>query len=442
MYTSIMESFLESIRALQYYVDSVELTNSIEMNDMEDLNSEYIMAMFMYIAKYLKINNCEFEDVEAFSDLSDEFPVHIKDKIIETVRRLSDVFVVSQDGKTGTFVGIPKKVKDEYQKLVVHRRQKDILYCGTLMLLVTYFENTISKILRTDFRKHPGRMSLENKTVAYSILEMSEDIQDVKNHLIDVEVNNLMYKSAEDWISYLKKNLKLDLNYVTEKLPELKEIICRRNIIVHNDGIVNNIYLSQVKENNIQKGDKITVSREYINDAINIIETIGTAIIIEIWIKECRKESDEFATIVSIIFDEFLIIERWQEAKVLYEICLRSNKLKQSDILLCQINRWQCFKWLDEFEDVRSEVEELDISAFSAQYKLGILALQDKFKEFFEVYDTQDEIGREELEEWPLFKNVRNCDEYQSKQQEDMEEIQEEERLNNTDKSQKDRVEV
>ncbi len=72
--------------------------------------------------------------------------------------------------------------------------------------------------------------------VSYKILEMSDSIEDVKNHLIDDEVMSMMYKSVGEWIEYLKKNLNLKLEYVISVLPQLTEIVARRNLIVHNEG--------------------------------------------------------------------------------------------------------------------------------------------------------------------------------------------------------------
>lgn len=415
MYTGIMNSFLESIRALKYYVESVEFAN-IEKIDETEVSDTLIMAALMFIAKKLKLNNCNIDDTNLF----DDFPEEISEEHINIIKgiitRLTDIFEISPDGKTGEFRGVPKEIKQKYNKLSAYKKQKEILYSGTLLLLVTYFENTISKIFKADFQKHPNRISLENKTISYNILEISENIADIREHLIDSEVSSMMYKSASDWIEYLKKNLKLKLEYVTEKLPELKEIIARRNIIVHNNGIVNNIYLSQITSNDVKRGDLITVSRKYIDNAINLVETIGVTIIIEIWLKECRKDSNDFEKICETIYDEYLFNERWNEAKIFYEICLNSNKLKDADILLCKINRWQCYKWLNEYDKVKVEVDTLDSSAFKDIYQLGILALQDKYNEFFQLYERQSEIKDEQLETWPLFTNIRNSEQYKNRE--------------------------
>lgn len=322
MYTSIVGSFLNSIQALKLYVDNVEPMRMYIDRSMDD---DSLLAMLMLLAKEMKIAKTNIDDIK--------FPVEVSKETIEGIKEcledFGEILEVSQDGKSGTYRSIPKKLKESYRKIEAMRMQNEILYSGSLMLLITYFENTISKIFRADLERHPQRMSLENKSVSYKILEESKNIEDVKFHLLDNEVTNIMYKSFSEWIEYFKKNMKLNLKYVTEKKPILAEIIARRNLIVHNEAVVNSIYMNLVLKDyrpDVKIGDILIVDRRYIYDAINLVETAGVAIILEAWLNECSKNEDEISKILAIIFDEYLIFEKWETAKILYEICLDNMK--------------------------------------------------------------------------------------------------------------------
>lgn len=83
--------------------------------------------------------------------------------------------------------------------------------------------------------------------------------------------------------------------------------------------------------------------------------------------------------------------------------------------MLCSINCWQCYKWLGEYEKIRDDVEQVDVSAYKPMYTLGILALKGEYKNFFEYYDKQTDIGEDELKEWPLFRELRNSQEFQQR---------------------------
>lgn len=228
----------------------------------------------------------------------------------------------------------------------------------------------------------------------------------------------MMYKSLSDWIDYFKKSRKLDLPFIFDNLTKLKEIVARRNLFVHNDGIVNNIYLSITKEGTdlkYEKGDIIDIDKEYIYNAIELIALSGVSLVLEIWLKECKGNEEEVDKILNIIFSEYLLEEKWECAKNLYKICLDNDKLNSSCILTCKINYWQCFKWLNQFDQIKSEIDKTDLSAAKTQYRLGILALLDEVDKFFEVLDSQSEIGEVELRYWPIFRLIRESDIYMSR---------------------------
>lgn len=403
MYTSIIGSFLNSIQALKLYVDNVE---PMHIDIDRNMDNASVLAMLMSLAKQMKITKMNIEDLE----FPDEVPEEVSENLKGYLKDFWELVEISQDGKSGRYSSMPKELKEPYRRIEAIQMQNKILYSGSLMLLITYFENTISKIFKSDLQRHPQRMSLENKTVSYKILEVSNNIEDVKSHLIDSEVTSIMYRSFSDWIEYFKKNMKLNLKYVTEKKPIITEIIQRRNVIVHNESTVNSIYMNLVSEDyrkNVKIGDILVVDKPYIYDAINLIETAGMAIIIEAWLNECANDKDEIDKILAIIFDEYLIFEKWEIAKVLYEICLECKKLQTSDELVCKINKWQCYKWLGKFEEVEEEVKSLDISANSPKYKLGVMALLDEYDKFFEYFDKQNELDETDLKEWPLFRRIR-----------------------------------
>ena len=281
------------------------------------------------------------------------------------------------------------------------------------MLLVTYFENLIAGVLRENFTKYPQRILLNEKSVSYRMLTEVNDIEEIKNILIDQEVTNKMYESLLEWKNYFQKNLKLDIRVWEDEFDKIQEIIARRNLYVHNNGIVNNIYIKLVGDGGKYSiGEYLNIDREYIDNAINIIEYMGISLLIEIWLKEYGDNSDEVKKITALIYDEYLELQRWEIARHFYEICLQSSKISIAYEVLFKINRWQCYKWLGEYEKIKNEVEEFDVSAYLPRYTLGILALREKYKEFFEVYDTQEDIGDEELKEWPLFKELRKSEEY------------------------------
>lgn len=412
MFSDITETFLNSIRALRFYVNSVESNIENPFIDYNINNENEIFARLIYLIIYAKkkdsdiltyIKNIEGmteNDINIFTEIITKMESLIKEKEI--------------DGKkVYKYEYLPKEIKEEYQKFEIGDKQEEILYSGSLMLLVTYFENLLAGILKKDFIRHPERASLGEKSVSYKLLSKIENIQDIRDILIEQEVTNIMYGNLSDWKRFFQKSMKLDVALWEEKFDVIEEIFSRRNLFVHNNGVINNTYLNKTNSHNKKKiGEYVGISREYIDKALDIIEFLGISLIIEIWMKEFADDENETKTIINIIYDEYLETERWEMAKYFYQICLHSKKICTADRILCQINYWQCCKWEGEYDKVKNEIENLDISAYKPMYILGVLSLKEDYEKFFEIFDKQDDVGEIELREWPLFRELRNSEEY------------------------------
>lgn len=431
MYSDIINVFLNSIRSLRYYVDSVERKMETRLVGPDEYDNTEDMALLMRFVMKAKKNGINLSDTKLRDMIASkariEIPSDVSDEVLDESVNLSiEIFNVLNslirekviDGKTTyEYMGVPKKIKEKYREIEMQENQADILYSGSLMLLVTYFENLVSGVLKKDFLKHPERISLDEKSISYKMLTEFENVRDIREYLIDQEVTNKMYDSFFNWKSFFEKKVKLNLDYWNDNFDNIQEIIARRNIFVHNNGVVNSIYLNLLnnKDDGIHIGDTIEINREYIDTAINILEYAGISLVVEIWIKEYACIENEVKNITNFIFEEYLLSERWDIARHLYQICLKNKKLLDADKILCQINMWQCYKWIGEYDKIKNDVISIDVSALKPKYNLGILVLQEKYEEFFDCFDKQNEIGEDELKEWPLFKELRKSTEYKER---------------------------
>ena len=413
MYSDLTSVFLNNLRALRFYVKNVE--KNIETSILQQpTDGVALSGMLMHLAMRMKKNNIDMSQIS----FSNEIPIDVVDLVKKTILDITNQIQEKDvDGKkVYQYVHVSKDIKKEYQKYEIAERQEEILYSGSLMLLITYFENLVAGVLKKDFIKHPQRVSLDTKSVSYKMLLEFENVDTIKNYLIEQEVINKMYDSLEEWKKFFQKQLKLELLSWDKSFQKLQEVMARRNLFVHNNGIINNIYINLVKDSASDKiGKYVGVDKDYIDSAIDLIEYNGISLVIEAWIKEYANNDAEVNGITNMIYDEYLMTERWEMAKQLYEICLKSNKLCNADRILCQINRWQCYKWLGEYDKVKQEVDSMDLSALKTIYILGIFALKEKYDEFFNLYDSQDEIGIDELKEWPLFIGLRESEQYRKR---------------------------
>lgn len=74
------------------------------------------------------------------------------------------------------------------------------------------------------------------------------------------------------------------------------------------------------------------------------------------------------------------------------------------------MNYWQALKWQNKFDEVRKEVQDVDLSAKGGVYQLARLALLDDFAGFFKMLPSvlkSGQLKKQHLLEWPIFREVR-----------------------------------
>lgn len=417
MYSKILGAFSNSLNSLRNYIEYTDEAINRKVDNMIDEQESFPKFMALLLRQCVKWkekgNESYFEKI--LGTIPPEIPEEVKNQwgdFICGVEKLVDECGMT-DGSINTYRSMPKEIRDEYKRVEALERQKEILYNGSLMLLVTYYENLVARLFKEDFIKYPERIHLDSKCVTYKILEELNDVEEIKKHLVEEEVMGMMYKSHEEWIKYFKDKIKLQLLYINENIQEITEIIARRNLFVHNNGIVNSVYISLTGNKDVSKGTVLSVGKEYLQKAIDTIEIAGFCLVTEIWLKNCQGDEEEVRKLDSLMYNECLENGKWLMGRYLYGICLSDKKLSEAYRLMFKINMWQCDKRLGNFEKIKSTIEDLDLSACSPQYRLAVYALLENEAAFFEEFDSQSDIDEETLKEWPIFSDIRRGDEFQ-----------------------------
>ncbi|TXR64170.1 hypothetical protein DM800_15895 [Bacillus sp. AY18-3] len=304
-----------------------------------------------------------------------------------------------------------KKFNETFDKVRMMQKQIEMLYENSLMNLVMYFETLISNLIKQHLSEHGD---VKKKTLSFEQISQMGSIEEAKEFLLDKEVHDLMYQGFDDWIAYLKRQLKLSMGYLENCNNQIIEILQRRNLIIHNGGKVNNIYLSRVKgkrDQELKIGDRVLVKKEYLDDAIDLIESIGTLILLEYW-KKRKADDTKRGYVLGELTYEHMKEDRWGIVKSYSYFLMNDNGLPQGTRLTAKVNYWQSHKWLNEFEMVKNDVMNADFSANSRDYQLCLLALQDKKERFIELLPEvcPNDIPLEAFREWPIFKEMRDLE--------------------------------
>jgi hypothetical protein len=296
--------------------------------------------------------------------------------------------------------------------------QKELLYKNAFIGLLSSVEWFYSQVLHYYYDKHPEAAGIKKKTMTLEDLKTFGTVLDAEKFLIDSKIEEVFRAGFDAWMDILKDEVKLKLPYVKPFFNELLEVYQRRNLLVHNGGMVNSIYISKVASEiskDIKIGDKLPITSEYLENAICKLHIVFTLIAAELW-KKLEPNEESRADILNSIAYKNMNQGRWEVAEWLSCFIKDDESLKSRVKTVGQLNFWLSRKKRGNKELVIGEVLKADFTDKSLRYQLAISALTDNKEEFFELLPETlrtKSLEIEELLEFPIFDEMRNLSEFE-----------------------------
>lgn len=273
---------------------------------------------------------------------------------------------------------------------------------------VQFFEEYFETLLRRLIIKKPGAY-LHDKTITFEEL-FDADVSAIKERLINKEISKLMYNLRETMIK-VEKIHKLNLAKFQTLVDGYYEISLLRNILVHNNGVVNQEFLDELPDTlsgNYVLGQFIQCTKTFIEEKTNNL--IKFAFLLFFLIGETEKDADELE---NTAFD-LLKKENWDVAEFAYELLLKLPKLGNGTKYDYLINKLNAKKHKYCLDSVREEIEDLDVTGMTPTYLIAkdlllnnnaqvTLALESYYPDSFNSYAIQT---------WPIFIEYRKAEEY------------------------------
>lgn len=153
---------------------------------------------------------------------------------------------------------ISKETKPNLHKMRNFRRLfLEILYCRGIDNFLTYISNLLQLIMRAkpDLLKSNEQIRVEE---ALSF----DSIDSLTSHIIEKKVSELSYLGMRDLDKYLKDRIGLSPFRDENELNRAVDTILVRNLITHNRGIVNKIFISRASRIIAEIGTIIPLKNE------------------------------------------------------------------------------------------------------------------------------------------------------------------------------------
>ena len=159
----------------------------------------------------------------------------------------------------------------------------------SLVTGITITENYLFDTLLQIINWYPQKLLVGDMKFDVSMVIESYDLDELISRIVEKRIYSVFYDSPVKYLNHIEQTLNISIPEEIKK--SYAEIKATRDLIVHNDGVINELYIRKTgKEARSKIGDKIWVSAEYFDGSIT-----------------CMKK------LVALIFEQ--ILEKYGDAK-------------------------------------------------------------------------------------------------------------------------------
>jgi hypothetical protein len=157
----------------------------------------------------------------------------------------------------------PKETKDLQLFdffLSIHDGFQSTFFNTTFTYLLAIFEAFVSDSLRAVLTYRPEIMKTRKKELSYENILSKSDLQQIIRFMVEKELREMTSVSIkEQWLNY-EKRFGVPFQSISHDVDRLCEANGQRNLLMHNGGIANEIYLSSVKNPKLKLGERVQIS--------------------------------------------------------------------------------------------------------------------------------------------------------------------------------------
>lgn len=294
-----------------------------------------------------------------------------------------------------------------------HRKER-LARESALIMGLSSAEVLVAELARQYFLSNPEKIDDANYKITFAEIATYASIDDARAHIVDRRISDLTHGNVVDWILQVTQFYHAGAGFIDAHKDRLREIGLRRNLLVHNGGVVNSFYVKNADKavrSSAPIGERLTVSSRYLSQTLDTLRITFLMLVAECWKKALGKGScDEIASYLNALSYEALSKERWLVSGALSDFVTREKSISSQARLIALFNYWQSLKWSGRFDEVEPTVRDFDITTLGTDYRLAKHALLDErdafFKELRKAAGAGD-FNSLKAYDWPIFREMR-----------------------------------
>ena len=189
-------------------------------------------------------------------------------------------------------------------------------------MMFSFYEALVSELVKTHYMLYQDALpGPEEQKISLADLRSMTPVSadDIERFFIFKEADSVLRENSRKQLQYFKEKLNVPFTISSNLKDAFWEASQRRNLIVHNDGVVDNMYLSSVPKafcaaHGIEKDVRLNVTPQYILQVYDCLFELGCILVQACWRRWLKKDTEKADT----AFNEsiFSLLEKKRYAAV------------------------------------------------------------------------------------------------------------------------------
>lgn len=282
--------------------------------------------------------------------------------------------------------------------------------------LISQYDAFLYRLLKVIFDIKPEILYQSEKSLNYSQIAEKRSIKELKEYIVDSEIETFLRSSHSDQFDSLEKKLDIKLREGLLVWPQFIEITERRNLLVHCGGIVSTQYIKNCSKNkcNIEKinvGDELPIDPGYFVDSCLCLKEIAIKLTHTLWRKFFKNNLMDADAALNNMCVELIDKESFKLADTLLSFATKQKHHFDEVTKNLHIINLALSKYLQgKKEEAKKILDANDWSACKTDFCLAYEILNDNYVKAYKIMEKigkRGEIKKSDYREWPLFKIIR-----------------------------------
>ncbi len=292
-----------------------------------------------------------------------------------------------------------------------------------LIGLVSRFDDYIGKLVRAVLLSVPELIDASKASVTFAQLVKINSIDEAREQIIHKEVEAVLRDSHSEHFEWFEKKLSMPLRDGLICWPEFVEICERRNLWTHNGGIVSQQYFDvcakhKVDVGGVKLGDRLSISADYLDHALNTFLEIGVKLGHTLWRKVRKDEINQADRSLNDVGIELLKATRYELAQEIFRFgVLQKKHSSELSRRMMVVNLANAHKLHGSQTEADSVLNAEDWSAVDDKFQICLAAIRGELPKVVALLKKIGPNGcvtAADYQGWPAFYSVRKNSDFRT----------------------------